>query len=154
MKFCIWTFGKKNEDYVQLGIENFTKRVSKYYPIEWSLMDTCTDKDKAIILKKESNLVLPKLMPEDLLIVLDEKGNNYSTIQLTNLIQSKFNQSYKRIIFLIGGSYGIDKSVHQKADIIWSLSNLTFPHQLVRLILIEQMYRVCSILANEKYHHL
>jgi 23S rRNA (pseudouridine1915-N3)-methyltransferase len=86
-------------------------------------------------------------------VALDERGKQMSSEALAAFIQSRANESKKNIIFLIGGAYGIDEAVLKRADYRWSLSQLTFPHQLVRLILAEQVYRACSILKNEKYHH-
>jgi 23S rRNA (pseudouridine1915-N3)-methyltransferase len=87
------------------------------------------------------------------LILLDEKGKMLSSPGLANLMQQKANQSAQRIVFLIGGAYGVDDEIKKRANFTWSLSELVFPHMLVRLILAEQVYRACSILANEKYHH-
>ena len=90
---------------------------------------------------------------DDYLVALDERGKEMSSVTLANFIQARANESTKRLVFLIGGAFGIDKAVLDRADFKWSLSSLTFPHQLVRLILAEQVYRACSILRNEKYHH-
>jgi 23S rRNA (pseudouridine1915-N3)-methyltransferase len=87
------------------------------------------------------------------LILLDEKGKMLSSPGLAKLIQQKANQSAHRIVFLIGGAYGVAEDIKAKAQFTWSLSELVFPHMLARLILAEQIYRACSILANEKYHH-
>ncbi|HEY9362028.1 MAG TPA: 23S rRNA (pseudouridine(1915)-N(3))-methyltransferase RlmH, partial [Chitinophagaceae bacterium] len=89
----------------------------------------------------------------DYLVALDERGKQFTSEQLASFIQGRANESVKRMIFLIGGAYGIDDVLLKKANYKWSLSQLTFPHQLVRLILAEQVYRACSILRNEKYHH-
>ena len=93
------------------------------------------------------------LTTTDVLILLDEKGKMLSSPGLANLIQQKANQSAQRIVFLIGGAYGVDDEIKKRANFTWSISDLVFPHMLVRLILAEQVYRACSILANEKYHH-
>ena len=93
------------------------------------------------------------LQPTDILILLDETGKMLSSPGLAKLIQQKANQSAQKIVFLIGGAYGVDEEIKKRAQFTWSLSELVFPHMLVRLILAEQVYRACSILANEKYHH-
>ena len=93
------------------------------------------------------------LAREDHLVVLDERGKMLDSIQLSEMIQARANESVKNLVFLIGGAFGIDASLMQRANFKWSLSALTFPHQLVRLILSEQLYRACTILRNEKYHH-
>jgi len=108
---------------------------------------------EADLKKAEASLILNSLEKEDYLVVLDEKGKMLSSVQLANLLQQRANESVKNIVFLIGGAYGIDDQVFKRAQFRWSLSDLTFPHQLVRLILAEQVYRACTILRNEKYHH-
>ena len=90
---------------------------------------------------------------DDYLVALDERGKHLSSEGVSQFIQQRATESTKNLIFLIGGAYGIDAAVMQKAGMKWSLSQLTFPHQLVRLLLAEQLYRACTILRNEKYHH-
>ena len=87
------------------------------------------------------------------MVALEERGKQLSSEGLAEFIQARANESTKKIIFLIGGAYGIDEQVLKRANFKWSLSQLVFPHQLVRLILSEQVYRACTILKNEKYHH-
>ncbi len=103
--------------------------------------------------KKEGELILSLLKKDDYLILLDERGKQFSSDELAVFIEDRSKESVKNLIFLIGGAYGIDKSVLDRANKTWSLSKLTFPHQLVRLLLAEQLYRACSIMKNEKYHH-
>ena len=103
--------------------------------------------------KKEGTLILENLSREDYLVALDEGGKTFSSESLARFLQSRANESTRHIVFLIGGAYGIDKSVLERANLVMSLSSLTFPHQLVRLIIAEQVYRACTILKNEKYHH-
>ena len=93
------------------------------------------------------------LTKDDYLVALEERGKQLSSEGLAEFIQARANESTKKIIFLIGGAYGIDEQVLKRANFKWSLSQLVFPHQLVRLILSEQVYRACTILKNEKYHH-
>ena len=93
------------------------------------------------------------LQRDDFLVALDERGKEMDSVQLSAFLQLRANESTRRLVFLIGGAFGIDAPVLQRANLIWSLSKLTFPHQLVRLILSEQLYRACTILRNEKYHH-
>jgi len=89
----------------------------------------------------------------DLVIALDENGKQWNSVELANFIQQRANERAKNIIFLIGGAYGLHKTILEKCKYRWSLSKLVFPHQLVRLILAEQVYRACTIIRNEKYHH-
>jgi 23S rRNA (pseudouridine1915-N3)-methyltransferase len=86
-------------------------------------------------------------------VALEERGKQLSSEGLASFIQSRANESARNLVFLIGGAYGLDEVVLKRAQFKWSLSELVFPHQLVRLILAEQVYRACTILKNEKYHH-
>lgn len=103
--------------------------------------------------KKEGEIILQWLKPDDYLVALDEHGKQFSSEALADFLQERATASTKNIVFVIGGAFGLDEQVLKKAKTTWSLSQLTFPHQLVRLILAEQVYRACTILHNEKYHH-
>jgi 23S rRNA (pseudouridine1915-N3)-methyltransferase len=156
MKFYFWSVGKANEPYVNEGIKIFTKRISHYYPVEWKIFPPAknaaslsNDQVKAV----ESSLILSTLQNDDILIALDENGKQWSSVELAGFIQQKANASAKNIIFLIGGAYGLHENILKRCNHKWSLSKLVFPHQLVRLILAEQIYRACTIIRNEKYHH-
>jgi 23S rRNA (pseudouridine1915-N3)-methyltransferase len=156
MKFQFWTVGKNHEPYVKEGIELFTKRISNYYTVEWNILPT--PKNAAMLSemdlkKKEGEMITGFLQKEDWLVLLDETGKMLTSEELANFIQQRANESTKNIVFLIGGAYGVSEAVKQRANYVWSLSKLVFPHQLVRLILAEQVYRACSINRNEKYHH-
>ena len=153
MKISICSVGKANESYINEGVDQFTKRIGHYYPIDWSFISPSKLTDPAQIKKVEAASILKALAKTDVLILLDEKGKMLDSPGLAKLIQQKANQSAQRIVFLIGGAYGVEQSIKERANFTWSLSELVFPHMLVRLILAEQIYRACSILANEKYHH-
>lgn len=156
MKINLWTVGKAKESYVKEGIENFSKRISHYYPVEWKIFPNAKNASTLTedqIKKSEATAILNALLCDDILIVLDENGNQFTSTELAVFIQNKANESAKNIIFLVGGAYGVHESIFKRADYKWSLSKLVFPHQLVRLILAEQIYRACTIIRNEKYHH-
>lgn len=156
MKIHFWSVGKQHAPYVKPGIEIFTKRISHYYGVEWKIIppaknvSSLSDTD---LKKSEARIILELLEPRDILIVLDEKGKQLTSEQLAELVQLNANNSIKNLIFLIGGAYGVDEKIIKRANHAWSLSKLVFPHQLVRLILAEQVYRACTISRNEKYHH-
>lgn len=156
MKLHFWSIGKAHESYVKEGIEMFTKRTSNYFPVEWNLMDI-RKKDGSLtesaLKKKEGEIILNALQKEDFLVLLDERGRQFKSEDLAELIQSRANASDKNVIFFIGGAYGVSNEIMERANFKWSISSLVFPHQLVRLILAEQVYRACSIMRNEKYHH-
>ena len=156
MKIQLWSIGKDHEPYVKPGIDDFTKRISRYYPVEWTIIPT--PKNAGMLSgidgkKKEGALVMDRLQKDDWLVALDERGRQLGSEGLSKLIQSRANESVKNLVFLIGGAFGLDDAVLRRANFQWSLSELTFPHQLVRLLLAEQVYRACTILRNEKYHH-
>jgi len=156
MKIHCWTIGKSNEPYVAEGIDLFTKRIKHYYPIEWTILPVPKQTamlSEADLKKKEGSMILDWLQPDDYLVALDERGKQLGSEDLATFIEKRANESKKRLIFLIGGAYGLDEPVLQRADFKWSLSKLVFPHQLVRLILAEQLYRACTIIRGEKYHH-
>ena len=156
MKINCWTLGKGHEAYVKPGVEEFTKRISRYFKVEWTILPVPKNASlmsEADLKKKEGELILSLLKKEDYLIALDENGKPFSSEGLAEFITERSQESLKNLVFLIGGAYGIDQPVLKRANRIWSLSSLTFPHQLVRLILAEQIYRACSIMKNEKYHH-
>jgi len=156
MKISLWTIGKANEAYVREGIDDFTRRISHYFPVEWNIIPVPKNASflsEMDLKKKEAEIILQWLRPEDFLVVLDEKGKQLSSEGLAQFLQTRSNESVKNIVFLIGGAFGLEKQILTKAKFTWSLSQLTFPHQLVRLILVEQIYRACTILRNEKYHH-
>ena len=157
MKIQFWSVGKNNESFVDEGIKLFTKRISNYYPVDWQIIST--PKNAAVLSdidlkQKEGETILNLLKKEDYLILLDERGKTLTSEGLASFIQQRANESEKQLVFLIGGAFGVSKAVFERADYVWSLSPLVFPHQLVRLILAEQIYRACSINRNEKYHHV
>ena len=156
MKISFWSVGKTNEPYIKAGVEEFTRRISKYFKTDWNIIPVPKNAgmmSEMDLKKKEGETILGWLNKDDYLVALDGKGKQLSSEGLADFIQARANESTKQLIFLIGGAYGIDETVLKRADYTWSLSQLTFPHQLVRLILAEQVYRACTIIRNEKYHH-
>jgi 23S rRNA (pseudouridine1915-N3)-methyltransferase len=156
MKLQFWSIGKSHEAYVKTGIEDFTKRIKHYYPVEWNLIPAPKNAgmlSEMDLQKREAEVILGWLKKDDYLVTLEETGKQLTSEGLAKLIGARANESVKQMIFLIGGVYGLDASVLSRANFQWSLSLLVFPHQLVRLILAEQVYRACTILRNEKYHH-
>ena len=156
MTIQFWTIGKGHEPYIEAGINDFTKRVNNYFTTNWKIIASprnTASLSEEDLKRKEAETVLKAITAHDYLVALDGKGKQFTSQQLATFIQKRANESVKQLIILIGGAYGIDNSVIKRANAIWSLSDLTFPHQLVRLILAEQVYRACTIIRNEKYHH-
>jgi 23S rRNA (pseudouridine1915-N3)-methyltransferase len=156
LKIHFWSVGKANESYVKEGIDIFTKRISHYYPVEWKLIPpvkNAASLSHADLKNSEAEGILNLLDKRDMLILLDERGKQITSEELADLIQLNAGNGARNLIFLVGGAFGVDEKIIKRANYVWSLSKLVFPHQLVRLILAEQVYRACTISRNEKYHH-
>lgn len=157
MKIQLWSVGKPHETYVKEGIADFTNRINKYFSADWQIIaptKNAASLQEDVLKKAEATTLLNQLQTDDFLVLLDERGKALTSPQLANFIQQRANESTRKIVFLIGGAFGVDATITQRANLVWSLSNLVFPHMLVRLILAEQVYRACTILRNEKYHHV
>ena len=149
MKITIITIGKKHEAWIQPGIFRFLERLRPPFVTEMVILPHSNfEGDRAR--QEESERILTRLNPDDFIILLDERGKNLSSPELSNLISSHIN---KHVVFIIGGAYGVNDDLRQKSNVVWSLSNLVFPHQLVRLILAEQLYRAQEIYRGSQYHH-
>lgn len=157
MKFQLWSIGKQHEAYVKMGVEDFTKRINNYFSADWTIippLKNAANLSESDLKRKEGEVILNMLQKDDYLVLLDERGKSFTSEKLAEFIQQRANESTKNVIFLIGGAFGVDEAVSKRSNYKWSLSQLVFPHQLVRLILSEQVYRACTILRNEKYHHV
>jgi 23S rRNA (pseudouridine1915-N3)-methyltransferase len=153
----IWSLGKENEPFIEQGIQYYFQKIKPWNSIELVLMQTSkkaatTDIERAKL--QEEELILKRLQPHHYLVVLDERGKALNSIQWSQQFQQCMNQGVKTLVLLIGGAYGVTDNVKKKAKQTWSLSNLVFPHQLVRLIVAEQVYRSFSILNHSPYHHV
>lgn len=155
MKITILAIGKKHDPKILKAIEDYTKRLNHYCPTVWKLVEAkiTSSMSPEEIKRTESDMLLKSITSEDKIILLDETGTQLTSTQNAEAIQKHLNKSTKHLVFVIGGAYGVSEEIKTRADFIWSLSNLVFPHQLVRLIFIEQLYRGFTIINNEKYHH-
>ena len=152
MSIRIIAIGKKHEPWVADGIERYQKRLKRPFHVEWVFLPhSVLPNDMAR--QEESGRIISRLNANDYVILLDERGKIINSPDLSTLLRSQIDQS-KQLVFIIGGAYGVDNSVYQRANYVWSLSGLVFPHQLVRLILIEQMYRSQEISGGKPYHHV
>lgn len=151
MTLRIIAIGKKHEAWVSDGIERYEKRLKQPFLIEWVLLPHSV-KNGLAARQDESQRILSRLNAHDYVILLDERGKLLDSPGLSGTLSSQFDHS-RPVTIIIGGAYGVDDSVHQRADLVWSLSPLVFPHQLVRLILAEQLYRAQEIAAGNPYHH-
>lgn len=156
MKIELWCVNKTGVEFVEEGIKHYTKRILRYldFGIEIILPPKNSTKLPVSILKKEEGkLILSKTKPNDFVILLDEKGKQHSSQSFASFVEVLKMRSSKRIVFIIGGAYGFSDEVYNRSNAKISLSTMTLPHELVRVVFVEQLYRACSILNNENYHH-
>ena len=143
--------GKRHESWVAEGIERYETRLKKPFDVEWLIIaHTAFEADRAR--QEESERILSRLRDDDFVVLLDERGKNIDSPTLSRILEDELSYG-KQIVVIIGGAYGVDDRIHQRADMVWSLSKLVFPHQLVRLVLVEQVYRAQEIARGGAYHH-
>ena len=156
MNIRLIAIGKTDNKDLQSLINDYTKRLSFYVKFDLEIIPdikNVKNLSEAQQKEKEGELILAKIGPTDQLILLDENGKTYSSAGFSDYLQKKMNAGIKTLVFVIGGPYGFSETVYQKAQGKVSLSEMTFSHQMVRLFVIEQMYRGFTILKNEPYHH-
>lgn len=156
MTIKLLAIGKTDNTFLQSLIDDYQKRLGFYVKFEFEIIpdlkkvkNLSEDQQK----QKEGELILNKLNPTDILILLDENGKQLDSIGFSNYLQKHMNSGIKQLVFVIGGPYGFSSEVYQKANGKLSLSKMTFSHQMIRLFVIEQLYRGFTILRNEPYHH-
>ena len=156
MKITLLTVGKTDRDWVRQGLDIYVSRLKHYIPFtltEIPELKNVSALSKDQIKIKEGELILKNIRQNDDLILLDEHGKEYSSVQLAKILQDKINYECKDIVFVIGGAYGFSDAVYTRANSKLSLSKMTFSHQMVRTIFAEQLYRAFTIMKGEPYHH-
>jgi 23S rRNA (pseudouridine1915-N3)-methyltransferase len=154
MRLAIWVIGKTDFPYLVEGISIYLNRLTHYVKTEYEeLKDVKPGKDEKETSRLEAEMISQRLKSDDILILLDEKGKSLDSVAFSTFIEKFQVQSAKRIIFLIGGAFGHHLTIRSRANYSISLSQMTFSHQMVRLILVEQLYRAFTIIKNEKYHN-
>ncbi|MFD1614163.1 23S rRNA (pseudouridine(1915)-N(3))-methyltransferase RlmH [Gelatiniphilus marinus] len=156
MTIKLLAIGKTDNAALQALINDYSKRLGFYIKFNLELIpDIKNSKNlsEAQQKQKEGELILAKLKATDVLIVLDEKGKAFDSVDFSNYLQKHMNSGIKQLVFVIGGPYGFSEAVYKKANGKISLSKMTFSHQMIRLFFIEQLYRGFTILRNEPYHH-
>lgn len=156
MNIEIWSLGKQNEDFIEKGLQYYFQKTKPWNPVSLVVLQLPkknTGTDIARTKQQEEELILKKLQPGHYLVLLDERGKGLNSIQWSQQFQQCMNQGVKTLVILIGGAFGVTDAIRQAARQTWSLSALVFPHQMVRLIVAEQVYRAFSILNNSPYHH-
>ena len=138
------------------GIDDYVKRLSFYVPFEIKVIPDIKNRSslsEELQKEKEGLMILNQVSSSDYLILLDERGTEFSSIEFSKWIEKKMIAGIRQLVFVIGGPYGFSSIVYQRSDIKISLSKMTFPHQMVRMIFVEQIYRAMTIIKNEPYHH-
>jgi 23S rRNA (pseudouridine1915-N3)-methyltransferase len=156
MKIEFWSIGKQHDSALKTAIDMYTARLEKYVSVSWQILPVPKNAgmlSEMDLKRLEGKMITEWLDKDTILVALDEYGKEMDSEGLASLLVKRGNMSTRKLVFLIGGAFGLDESILQRADYKWSLSKLTFPHQLVRLILAEQVYRAYTIIKNEKYHH-
>ncbi len=155
MKIKVLTIGKTKASYLQEGEEEYKKRLSFYTTLEWIILPDVSSKGMSheLIKEKEAPLFLKHIKAEDKVWLLDERGKTFTSMEFSQQIQKNMNAGTKTLILIIGGAFGFHSSLYDRADAKVSLSALTFSHEMVRLFLLEQLYRAHTILRGESYHH-
>jgi 23S rRNA (pseudouridine1915-N3)-methyltransferase len=151
MALRIVAIGKKHEDWIVGGVERYEKRLKRPFDVNWVFLPHSA-REGLSARQEESERLLSRVSPDEYVVLLDERGKLPDSPGLSKLLLSPLEMS-KTVVLVIGGAYGVDDSVHRRADYVWSLSPLVFPHQLVRLIVIEQLYRAQEIARGNPYHH-
>ena len=156
MKVKFICIGKTGKSFLEEGENEYLKRLKHYIPVERIEIPDLKNAKKLTfeqIKEQAGKEILAKVQAGDHLILLDERGDFYSSVQFSNFLQQKFNSGGKAIAFVVGGAYGFSDEVYQAATGKISLSKMTFSHQMVRMIFFEQLYRAMTILRGEPYHH-
>jgi len=156
MKIQLIVIGKTNQNFVQQGLDEFCNRLTHYYPFELEIIPDIKNTKNLPVERqkaKEGELILQSFQAGDCIALLDERGKEFTSSKFAEYIEKKALSGLKRLVFVIGGAYGFSPAVYEAAHEKIALSKMTFPHQLIRLIFAEQLYRAMTILNNEPYHH-
>lgn len=156
MKVTLLCVGKTDDEYLQKGIEKYVKRLKHYVSFVVTIIPdlkqakNLTEKQQR---EKEGQAILKQVQHTDMLILMDERGKSFRSVEFAAFFEKQMLNSVSHIIFVVGGPYGFDEVLYQRANAMISLSKMTFSHQMVRLFFVEQVYRAFSIIRGEPYHH-
>lgn len=154
MKFSLLVIGKTNEKYLEEGIKIFDNRLKNYTKFEMiEVRDIKGFQNPEDLKKKEAEAFLEKIKDDDVLVLLDENGKSFSSVEFSLWIENQQIRSVKHVVFIIGGAYGVHELIRQRSNLVLSFSKMTFSHQMIRLFFVEQLYRAFTIIKNEKYHN-
>ncbi len=156
MKITLLVVGKTDSDYIKDGISDYVGRIGHYIPFEMKVipdLKKVKNLSEQVQKEKEGKLLLDHVRQDDYLILLDERGTEFSSLMFASFMEKKMIAGLRNVVFIIGGPYGFSVSVYDRANLRVSLSKMTFSHQMVRLIFTEQLYRAMTIIKGEPYHH-
>lgn len=156
MEITLIVIGKTNAKYLIEGLDEYTRRLKHYITYNINVIpDIKNTKNLSEEQQKETEgkLILNVLKPGDFIVLLDERGKEFSSMQFSDYLQRKMNSGLRRLVFVVGGPYGFSKDIYSKADEKLSLSKMTFSHEMIRLFFTEQIYRAMTIIRGEPYHH-
>lgn len=156
MEISLIVIGKTNARYLQEGIDEYIRRLKHYIPYSITVLPDIKNTKKLTEEQQkeaEGKLMLDALKPGDCLVLLDERGKEFTSVAFADYLQRKMNAGLRRLVFAIGGPYGFSQSVYDRADEKISLSKMTFSHEMIRLFFTEQIYRAMTIQRGEPYHH-
>lgn len=156
MKITLFTVGRTDVEWVRKGLDLYVSRLRHYVPfslIEIPELKNVSALAREQIKQKEGELVLKALKPSDCVILLDERGREYRSIEFSAMLEDRMSRGGRDLVFVVGGAYGFSDAVYSRSDEKISLSKMTFSHQMVRTIFAEQLYRAFTIMKGEPYHH-
>lgn len=152
MKISLLVVGKTSFPYIQQGIEDYAKRLKRWIDFEITVIKDSKLQEVERIKKQEAEYLYEKIDDQDFVILLDERGRHFSSLEFAKKIE-EFQERNKKIVFVIGGAYGFDNSIYDRANVQLSFSDMTFSHQIIRLMFMEQLYRAYTIIQGLPYHH-
>jgi 23S rRNA (pseudouridine1915-N3)-methyltransferase len=156
MKIKLLVVGKTDTGFINLGIEEFEKRIKHYITFESIVIPGIKNArgySASEIRIREAEQLMKSVSNSDFLVLLDENGREFSSVEFSVFLSKRFSSGIKSLVFIVGGAFGVSDTIKKRADFILSLSQMTFSHQMVRLFFLEQLYRGFTILNNESYHH-
>lgn len=157
MKLILLQTGKTTEKYITEGINNYFDRIKKYVSFDIQTIPELRNTKNMPINEqknKEGEKLAEQFSNDDFVLLLDEKGKEYDTVEFARFLEKSFMLRKKRIVFVIGGPWGFSEDIYKRSDSTLSLSNMTFSHQLVRLLFMEQLYRALTVIKGDPYHHI
>ncbi len=154
MKIIVLFTGKTAERYLEEGVGAFEKRIRRYLPFEIKVLPSVKGvREKEQLKRREGEMILKAVDDRSFVILLDERGRSLDSVAFAGLLQRKMNEGTRTLVFVVGGAYGVSPEVSARADMVLQLSAMTFSHQVVRILLMEQLYRAFTIIHGEPYHH-